>query len=180
MLKKKLLYFLMNKFLKKKFVNKQNSNGTHSSNLLKSFIKKRSKDEDRSCVKSVPGISRRTDNIKLPKIELKTFYIDQLDYQAFIETFESAVHNSKDISKAEKMNYLINLLECFSLNNSNYDVVLDLLRCKGCLAKSVMPYNSKFPLLLTVDSPITKLVVQQCHLSVAKNGIRETLNCRYI
>ena len=40
-----------------------------------------------------------------------------------------------------------------------------------------MPYNSKFPILLTVDSPITKFVVQQCHVSVAYNGVRETLNC---
>ena len=64
--------------------------------LLKNFIKKHTKDEDRSCVKSVPNISRRTDNIKLPKIELKRFYGDPLEYQAFMDTFESAVHNNKD------------------------------------------------------------------------------------
>ena len=53
-----------------------------------------------------------------------------------MDTFESAVHNNKDISKAEKMNYLVNLLEGaaqetvkgLSLNNSNYDVALDLLK----------------------------------------------------
>ena len=53
---------------------------------------------------TVPGIPRRTDNIKATEDRTtKKFYSDLLDYQAFIDPFKSAVRNNKDISKAEKI-----------------------------------------------------------------------------
>ena len=41
----------------------------------------------------------------------------------------------------------------------------------------MLPYNSKFPILLTTDCQITKLLVIQCHQNVAHNVLHETLNC---
>ena len=51
-----------------------------------------------------------------------------------------------------------------------------LLRCRGRLAHAHIPYEAKFPLLLSTDYHFTRLVVLQAHNGVAHNKTRETLN----
>ena len=45
---------------------------------------------------------RRNDGVKLPKIVLRKFSGDPLDWKSFKETFKAAVHSSDSISNIEK------------------------------------------------------------------------------
>ena len=74
---------------------------------------------------------KRNDGVKLPKITLKTFSGDPLDWQSFKETFEAAVHNKESIIYIEKFTYLKTYLdksalqatEGFPLTSENYSEV---------------------------------------------------------
>lgn len=50
-----------------------------------------------------------------------------------------------------------------------------LWRCGGRLQNADMPYQSKYPILLPRNHPFTTLVVQDAHLRVCHNGVKETL-----
>ena len=50
-----------------------------------------------------------------------------------------------------------------------------ILRCKGRIENSSLPYPTKFPILLPREHHFTKLVIRQCHENVMHNGTRETL-----
>ena len=71
---------------------------------------------------------RRNDGVKLPKIVLRKFSGDPLDWKSFKETFEGAVHSSDIISNIEKFTYLktyldksaLQAIEEFPLTNENY------------------------------------------------------------
>ena len=54
---------------------------------------------------------KRNDGVKLPKITLKTFSGDPLDWKSFKETFEAAVHNNESITNIEKFTYLETYLD---------------------------------------------------------------------
>ena len=47
--------------------------------------------------------SSNRDGVRLPKIVLKTFSGDPLEWKSFKETFEAAVDNNKNISNVEKL-----------------------------------------------------------------------------
>ena len=72
--------------------------------------------------------ARRNDGVKLPKIVLRKFSGDPLDWKSFKETFEGAVHSSDIISNIEKFTYLktyldksaLQAIEEFPLTNENY------------------------------------------------------------
>ena len=48
-------------------------------------------------------------------------------------------------------------------------------RCRGRLGNSDFPYNTKHPIILPKDYPLTRLVVQRAHHCVVHSGIRDTL-----
>ena len=50
-----------------------------------------------------------------------------------------------------------------------------VLRCKGRIENSTLPYSAKFPVLLPRKHNFTSLVILNCHESVKHNGVRETL-----
>ncbi|KAL9975369.1 hypothetical protein ACROYT_G012524 [Oculina patagonica] len=50
-----------------------------------------------------------------------------------------------------------------------------VLRCKGRIQNSSLPYSAKFPILLPRKQHFTKLVIMQAHGNVKHNGVRETL-----
>ena len=52
----------------------------------------------------------------------------------------------------------------------------NLLRCRGRLEHAPIPYEAKYPLLLTTDAYLTTLVVLDSHNMVAHNRTRQTLN----
>ena len=78
---------------------------------------------------------RRNDGVKLPKIMLRKFSGDLLDWKSFKETFEAAAHSSDSISNIEKFTYLKTYLdksalqatEGFPLTNANYAAAWQLL-----------------------------------------------------
>ena len=78
---------------------------------------------------------RRNDGVKLPKIVLRKFSGDPLDWKSFKEIFEAAVHSSDSISNIEKFTNLktyldksaLQAIEGFPLKNENYAAAWQLL-----------------------------------------------------
>ena len=74
--------------------------------------------------------------VKLPKIELKTFDGNILNWQQFWDQFESSVHTQRGLSRVDKFSYLKSLLsssaeECIAglaLTQANYDEAVELLQ----------------------------------------------------
>ena len=74
--------------------------------------------------------------VNLPKIQLKKFSGNLLDWHSFWETFEQTIHKTNQLSKIEKFNYLLSYLEGpafraikgLSITEQNYDVALKLLQ----------------------------------------------------
>ena len=77
-------------------------------------------------------------SIKLPKISLKKFSGNELDFVTFLEQFEAAVHKNNELSRIEKFTYLKSLLEekplmsikGLPLTSENYEVALDILKSR--------------------------------------------------
>ena len=99
---------------------------------LKQFIKARQREAPPEVSVEV---SKTKNVIRLPKIEIKKFSGDPTLWRTFIDSFECAVHENKNLSDIEKMNYLINLLEGeaettikgLNLSNDNYKIALNML-----------------------------------------------------
>ena len=67
---------------------------------------------------------KRNDGVKLPKINLKTFSGEPLDWISFKETFEAAVHNNESITNIEKVTYLKTYLDKFALQAIQARIIL--------------------------------------------------------
>ena len=50
-----------------------------------------------------------------------------------------------------------------------------ILRCGGRLKNAPISFNARFPIFLPRSSHFTNLVINECHLKVLHNGVRETL-----
>ena len=50
-----------------------------------------------------------------------------------------------------------------------------ILRCKGRLENAPIPFDARYPILLPRCSRFTHLVINECHLKVLHNGVRDTL-----
>ena len=50
-----------------------------------------------------------------------------------------------------------------------------IVRCRGRISRSGLPFTSKFPALLPRNHYITKLIVEHCHLNVFHGGVKDTL-----
>ena len=50
-----------------------------------------------------------------------------------------------------------------------------LLRCQGRLANADIPYETRYPVLLSPTHHLTTLIVKECHEQVKHNGVKETL-----
>ena len=81
--------------------------------------------------------SRSKDNVvKLPKIEIRKFYGDPVNWRTFYDSFISAVDRNQNLSGVEKMNYLSNLVKGeaestirgLTLCNDNYKICLKMLQ----------------------------------------------------
>ena len=51
----------------------------------------------------------------------------------------------------------------------------DLLRCRGRLQYTDLPYDANFPILMPKDNYLTTLIVQSMHKTVMHGGVCETL-----
>lgn len=50
-----------------------------------------------------------------------------------------------------------------------------IVRCRGSITRSSLPYNSKTPAPLPMDHYITKLIFEHSHLDVFHSGIKDPL-----
>ena len=50
-----------------------------------------------------------------------------------------------------------------------------IYRCGGRLKHAPLPYNSRCPILLPVEHPVTQLIIKKCHDKVMHNGVQDTL-----
>ena len=73
---------------------------------------------------------------KLPKLELKKFHGNPIDWYPFWESFESAAHKNSNLSGGDKFNYLKSLLTGIAqsvvtglaLTSANYEKAVELLK----------------------------------------------------
>lgn len=73
---------------------------------------------------------------RLPKLELKKFHGNPIEWYPFWESFESAVHKNPNLSTVDKFNYLKSLLmgtaqsviTGLALTSANYDKAVELLK----------------------------------------------------
>ena len=81
--------------------------------------------------------SRSKDNVvKLPKIEIRKFYGDPVNWRTVYDSFTSAVDRNQNLSGVEKINYLSNLVKGeaestirgLTLCNQNYKICLKMLQ----------------------------------------------------
>ena len=101
---------------------------------LKKFLKKHGNEKDSSEI-SFPTSSSRVTGVKLPKILIKKFNGDPINWQQFSDTFEATVHKNESLSNIEKFTYLKGYIEgpaaqCIEgimLSNDNYKEARDLL-----------------------------------------------------
>ena len=83
---------------------------------------------------------------KLPKLELRKFFGNPIDWYPFWESFDSAVHRNSTLTGADKFNYLKPLLvgsaghviARLPLTNGNYEKAIDLLKIRFGNRQSVI------------------------------------------
>ena len=81
-------------------------------------------------------VSKVFTHAKLPKLELKKFHGNPMQWYPFWESFESAVHKNPNLSSVDKFNYLKSLLTDtaqssvagLALTSANYEKAVDLLK----------------------------------------------------
>ena len=108
----------------------------------------RKKNEECKSIRRAPGKTngentQSTCSIKLPKLTLKTFTGDPLEWLTFWNSFRSAVDQNSGLSDIDRMNYLTGLLRGegaraisgLALTNSNYTKALELLKSRSELVR---------------------------------------------
>ena len=98
------------------------------------FLKKKSNDFDTSSTVTARSVTQNT--VKLPKLSIKNFSGDPIQWQQFYDTFDAVVNKNESISKVEKFTYLKGYLsgdaekclEGLQLTNENFEHALSLLR----------------------------------------------------
>ena len=107
--------------------------------------------------------STYSDYHKLPKLNLPTFTGNILNWQAFWDSYDTAVHSNPTLSEVQKFNYLKSLLQDeayrtitgFALTNANYDKAISLLQERyGQKHKIVQTYMQA---LLEIPAPVYSL-----------------------
>ena len=92
--------------------------------------------EEPSVVAPVVIPEEKSLTVRLPKLQMKKFTGNAVEWQAFWDSFDSSVNKQKGSAKVEKFCYLRNLLEGvpyatiagFALMDSNYNEAVKLLK----------------------------------------------------
>ena len=116
--------------------------------------------EEPSVVAPVVIPKEKSLTVKLPKLQIKKFTGNAVEWQAFWDSFDSSVNKQKGLAKVEKFCYLRNLLEGvpyttiagFALTDSNYDEAVKLL--KERYGRREMIVNSHMDSLANI-TPVT-------------------------
>ena len=97
--------------------------------------------------------------VNLPKLTLKTFGGDSLEWLTFWDGFSSAIDKNSDLSKIDKMNYLSGLLKGeaarvisgLPLSNVNYSRAVELLQKRYGRSQTLV--NSYMDALVKIPAP---------------------------
>ena len=102
--------------------------------------------------------------MKLPKIVLKQFDGNPINFQGFWDSYNTTIHKNEDISDVNKMAYLFGLLEGsaysavkgFTMTSKNYKEVTDVLHerfeSKDVIISSHMDALLKLPIVNNSDT----------------------------
>ena len=105
------------------------------SSTLPSASASMSLDSSASFARPNSNSSPRPSKSRLPKITLAKFRGDITQFRSFWDSFESTVHANTDLTKIDKFNYLVSLLEGTAsraiaglpITEDNYDAAVDIL-----------------------------------------------------
>jgi len=106
---------------------------------------------------------------KPPQLDIPTFDGDIIRWQEFWDTFEATIHKGK-YSPVHKMNYLKSklsgeALDAILLSNTNYQVVIDVLKRRfGNTQLIIEAHYRSLSLLPVATSHISKL--RQCYVAI--------------
>ena len=109
----------------------------------------------------VRNIQRSFENLPRTKVPLTAEEISSAE-KSWIRQLEGSIPKMKDYKKTK---------ESLSLFEDDENII----RCRGRIEASPLPYDTKFPILLPSDHHITRLIIMQSHEDVFHNGVRETL-----
>ena len=117
-------------------------------------------------------------NIKLPKLKVKEFNGDSLEWLSFWDCFEASVHLNRTISDVSKMNYLKSLLRGealraisgLALTKSNYSVAIELL--KNRFGQEQVQVNAHMEALLKLPPTTSDLKKMTSNYDLSENYMR--------
>lgn len=103
--------------------------------ILRPLLPSRNEDSFSEHNTSVGSQNQNSSNVRLPKIQLKTFSGDISQWIAFQNVFEVTVHKNQSLTNIEKFQYLLscltdepfNLIKALPLTNENYSIAYDTL-----------------------------------------------------
>ena len=92
----------------------------------------------------------------------------------------SGVISAKEITETEKFWILESQKNVKNIKNLSHQLGLfkdknNILRCKGRLANAPLKEETKYPILLSKEHRITRLVVEEIHKRIMHGGVKETL-----
>ena len=107
------------------------------SNIHSCIVRMDSKISENKTIQPTPGSEdSKRNNAKLPKLELKSFGGNPIEFQSWWDNFKSAVHDNQNIGTIMKFNYLRNYvhgsalssIEGLQLTSDNYDKAIKIIR----------------------------------------------------
>ena len=120
--------------------------------------------------KSGQRTKKITQTVKLPKLVIKKFTGNHVEYQAFWDSFEAAIHTNESLNDIEKLNYLRTYLEGpaaatiagLALTKENYATAVELLRDR--YGNKQMIISSHMDSMLKIPRVVSALGIEQVRM----------------
>lgn len=109
----------------------------------------------------VPNLKRKKEKKELADEDLKQEEIERAR-ELWIKEVQGSVLDDENFDQVK-------------VSLSLYKDDKEILGCGGRLKNAPIPFNVCFPIFLPRSSHFTNLVINECHLKVLHNGVRETL-----
>ena len=114
----------------------EDSSSTKGSNSIERSVSQESLRSKGSNLSNIQASNAHIVRVKLPKINLQNFSGSVKDWQEFLDSFKSAIHDSPVLPKVDKFKYLRSYLEApvrkvigvLSLTDADYDSASEILK----------------------------------------------------
>ena len=108
-----------------------------------------------------------TQTVKLLKLVIKKFTGNHVEYQAFWDSFEAAIHTNESLNDIEKLNYLRTYLEGpaaagLALTKENYATAVELLRDR--YGNKQMIISSHMDSMLKIPRVVSAMDIEQVRM----------------